>query len=417
MKPLAKKAVAAVLGTQIRRLYKKNDFKVIAVVGGIGKTSTKLAIASILKAGFKVQHQEGNYNDIVTVPLVFFGEQTPSLFSPMAWAAVFWRNEKQLRKKYPFDLVVLELGTDGPGQIKAFKDYLKLEIAIVTSIVPEHMEFFGNLDNVAKEELAVGEMASLIMANKDFCDDKYLAGLPELLTYAIEKPADYKLASDNKQLTINSGEITLIETENGNLTTPEMYSLLAAVAVAYKMGMEPEDIKSGIKNIKPVPGRMQRLAGIKDSTIIDDSYNASPEAVKLALQSLYQMDAPQKIALLGNMNELGDHSKDAHTEIGGLCDPKQLDLVVTLGPDANKYLAPAAEAMGCNVKSFDSPYVAGEYIKEQVKEGALILVKGSQNFVFAEEAIKSLLANPNDESNLVRQTPAWLQKKKKAFGR
>lgn len=416
MKELAKKVVAAILGSQIRRLYRKNEFRVVAVVGSIGKTSSKLAIANVLSNRFKVQHQEGNYNHIVTAPLVFFGETTPSLFNPLAWLAVFWRNEKQLRRKYPYEIVVLELGTDGPGQLKDFKKYLKLELAVVTSITPEHMEFFGTLDEVAKEELSVSGMSSLIMANSDFCDKKYLKDLSNLLTYGIDEPADYMLDAGNGKLTVSSGKKVLAEAENSGLTKPEMYSLLAAAAVAHKIGMLPDEITAGIKNIKPVPGRMQRLAGVNNSTIIDDSYNASPEAVKLALQSLYQIKASQKISVLGNMNELGDYSQAAHTEIGRLCDPKKLDLVITIGPDANRYLADTAEAKGCSVQRFDNPYDAGKYLKSTIKKGALILVKGSQFGVFAEEAIKPVLANPEDISKLVRQSASWLKAKKREFG-
>jgi UDP-N-acetylmuramoyl-tripeptide--D-alanyl-D-alanine ligase len=161
---------------------------------------------------------------------------------------------------------------------------------------------------------------------------------------------------------------------------------------------------------------MQKLTGINNSIIIDDSYNSSPVAAKLALDTLYGLESPQKIAILGNMNELGDYSKQAHEEIGSYCDPKQLELVITIGPDANKYLGPVAVTRGCGVKSFDSPYEAGEFIKPLIKSGAVILVKGSQNKVFAEEAIKLLLANPADEAKLVRQSPQWLKIKQKAFG-
>jgi UDP-N-acetylmuramyl pentapeptide synthase len=127
------------------------------------------------------------------------------------------------------------------------------------------------------------------------------------------------------------------------------------------------------------------------------------------------MKATQKIAILGNMNELGDYSKSSHIEVGAYCDPKQLDLVVTIGPDANQYLAPAAVEQGCLVKTFDDPYAAGEFVKTEVKAGAVLLAKGSQNNVYAEEAIRSLLANPNDANRLVRQSPAWQKVKRKNF--
>jgi len=137
--------------------------------------------------------------------------------------------------------------------------------------------------------------------------------------------------------------------------------------------------------------------------------------MKAALHTLYRLAAPQKIAVLGNMNELGKYSEAAHHEIGQYCDPKQLDLLVTIGPDANKYLALTAAAKGCKVQQFDDPYSVGEYLKPIVKKGALVLVKGSQNRVFAEETVKLLLANPKDAEKLVRQSAEWLKKKAKLY--
>ena len=403
MKKLARNIIATLLGNQVRQLCAKNDIKVIGVVGSIGKTSTKLAVAKVLGQAMKVRYQEGNYNDLVSVPLVFFGEPMPRLFNPLAWAAVLARNRRQLSGKYPYEAVVVELGSDGPGQIEEFKKYLKLEIAIVTAITPEHMQNFPSMNAVAAEELAVNDYSSLMLINKDMVDTEYIEPLQDVLTYGLKNKADY----DFQVLGIPAPEVSLAE----------QYSALAAAAVATKLGVSKEQIAAGLGEVKPFAGRMQRLKGIKDSVIIDDSYNASPAAMKLALDELYAIKAPQKIALLGNMNELGDYAKPAHEEIGNYCDPKQLSLVVTLGPEANEYLAPAAKAKGCEVKSFQSPYDAGDYIKSVIKDNAAVLVKGSQNNVFAEEAIKSLLANNNDESILVRQTPEWLKIKHKAFGK
>jgi UDP-N-acetylmuramoyl-tripeptide--D-alanyl-D-alanine ligase len=393
VKKLAKKFVVSKLEWQVKKLYEKNDFKVVGVVGSIGKTSTKLAIAQTLSAGLRVRYQEGNYNETVTVPLIFFGEPTPSLSNPLAWRALFRRNQKQIAKPFPYDVVVVELGSDGPGQISEFKRYLKLDIAVVTAITPEHMENFSGLDDVAEEELSVKEFAQEVLANSDLCSPKYITGIE---TYSL---------SDKKTFSADG------------LSKPEIYSRLAAANVAEKLGLSAKQIDDGLKRIVPFSGRMQRLKGIKNSTIIDDSYNASPDAMKLALDTLYDQKAPQKIALLGNMNEMGGLAPGMHKDIGEYCDPKQLDFVATLGPDANKYLAPAAQAKGCKVHTFDSPYDAGEFIKQIIKPRAIILVKGSQNRVFSEEAIKSLLNDPNDQAKLVRQSKSWLAIKRKAFGK
>jgi UDP-N-acetylmuramoyl-tripeptide--D-alanyl-D-alanine ligase len=401
MKKLAKRVVAAVLGYQVRRLVKKNNLKVIGVAGSIGKTSTKLAIAQVLKAGIKVQYQDGNYNDIVTVPLVFFGESEPSLYNPLAWLGVFWRNQKQISKSYPYDVVVIELGSDTPGQIAGFKRYLRLEIGVITAITPEHMQSFGTIETVADEELEVSKFASLIVANKDLCDPRYLKDLSNLLTYSLSSAADFNISSTGLEV--------------AGISPPEQYSRLAAVAVATKLGLSKEQVSKGLKNVQPTAGRMQMLKGVNDSQIIDDTYNSSPAAAKLALDYLYKMDSPQKIAVLGSMNEMGQYSKEAHDEVGSYCDPKKLDLVMTIGTDAKNYLAPAAEANGCQVQSFDNPYTAAEYLKPIIKKNAIVLVKGSQNSVFAEETVKLILANPDDADKLVRQSDYWTKVKDKCF--
>ena len=421
MKKLARSLVAAILGWQVRRLRSKNDFKVIAVAGSIGKTSTKLAIAQVLKAGLKVQFQDGNYNDLVSVPLIFFGQQLPSLFNPVAWLAVFWRNEQLLRARYPYDVVVVELGTDQPGDIGEFGRYLKVDIGVIAAITPEHMEFFKDLDAVASEELALADMSSLLLINKDLSPAKYLDKITaSLLTYGVRQSADFQLTnavfSDEKcSFDFLRADKLFLQANHELVAEPQLYSVAAAMAVASELGLGAAAIKKGLANIHPVSGRMQRLGGVNNSVIIDDTYNASPQAVKAALDTLYRIKASHKIAILGNMNELGRYSEKAHMQIGGYCDPAKLDLVVTIGPDANEFLAAAAEKKGCKVQSFESPYTLGEYLKPIIKENTVILAKGSQNRVFAEEAVKQLLANPADQSKLVRQSKEWLKIKQKAF--
>ncbi|MCB9821904.1 hypothetical protein H6801_00815 [Candidatus Nomurabacteria bacterium] len=162
---------------------------------------------------------------------------------------------------------------------------------------------------------------------------------------------------------------------------------------------------------------MQPLSGLKGSLLIDDTYNASPKAVETALKTLYEIPAKNKIAILGQMNELGKHSKALHQEIGRSCDPKQLKLVVTIGKDANKYLASEAERRGCKVVRCPSPYHASDVVRPLLRKDTVVLAKGSQNGVFAEEAIKELLYNPEDVNKLVRQSNSWLKIKESQFSR
>jgi UDP-N-acetylmuramoyl-tripeptide--D-alanyl-D-alanine ligase len=421
MKKLAKKSVAAVLGWQVRRLRKKNVLKIVGVTGSIGKTSSKFAITAILKQQFKVQSQAGNYNDVVSVPLIFFGQKLPNIFNPLAWLITFWRNERIIRRPYPYEIVVVELGTDAPGQVEQFSRYIELDIGVLTAITPEHMEFFSDLAAVAEEELAITKFSRQLFVNTDLCDPKFLAGLETRpVTYGIKEPANVRIVDINFQeftasFAVEAAGREILKVTRESVTEPMLYSICAAVGVGHQMGMAPEAIIKGVDGIKPVNGRMQLLRGVNNSLIIDDTYNASPEAMRSALDTLYRIKAPQRIAILGNMNELGKYSESEHRQVGQYCDPKNLDMVITIGPDANKYLAAEARGRGCAVKEFTSPFQAGEYLKALVKPGALILAKGSQNSVFAEETVKILLANQADSDKLVRQTKDWLQKKQKAF--
>lgn len=421
MKKAARNCIAAILVWQVRRLRSKHDFTVVGVVGSIGKTSTKFALATVLAESKKVRFQSGNYNDLVSVPLVFFGYDLPLLFNPFAWAWLLVKISRQLHKPYPYDVVIVELGTDGPGQIAEFARYLDLDLAVVTAITPEHMEYFKTLEAVAKEEFSVSAFAKRLIVNTDLCDAKFIPDDINVVTYG-EQIADYQLVEPKFSMATatfgvkHEGSVWL-RAQMEAVAKSELYSAVAGASVADILAADKTSIKDGIAKIKPVSGRMQRLRGIKSSLILDESYNASPKAMMAALDSLYQMQAPQKIALLGNMNELGHTAKQAHIDVGDYCEPGQLDLVVTLGPEANEYLAPAATARGCQVITCTSPYEAGEVIKQHLSTKAVVLIKGSQNNVYAEEAIKPLLADPGDAKLLVRQSRDWMHKKAKNFGK
>ena len=417
LKKLGKNFVCHLLERQVQELRKKNDFKIVAVAGSVGKTSSKLAIAKTLAASQKVIYQDGNYNDRLTVPLVLFGQDEPNIMNPFAWMRILSANKKVLRQPYPYDFAVLELGTDAPGQMKDFA-YLQPDIAVVTAVAPEHMEYFGSLDAVATEELVVLGYSKQALVNKDDVPAEYLTGKSVSLygsnaEYSITERKTNDL--NGQHITVHLPDVQTLEADISFLGEQGAKIILAAVAVAHKLGLTTEDIKTGVEQVRPFAGRMQVLEGINGSKLIDDTYNASPLAVKAALDVLYDVDAPQRIAILGSMNEMGEASAGMHKEIGEYCDPKKLDLVVTVGKQAGEFLAPAAEQKGCTVKAFVSPYEAGEFVKSQLKNGAVVLAKGSQNGVFTEEALKQLLANPANASKFVRQSPYWLSVKAEQF--
>ncbi|OHA98145.1 MAG: hypothetical protein A3E02_01870 [Candidatus Zambryskibacteria bacterium RIFCSPHIGHO2_12_FULL_38_34] len=421
MKSILKNILVRIMGNQVRRLRKRNTFKIVGVVGSIGKTSTKLAIVKILESEKRVRYQEGNYNDIISVPLIFFGRKIPKLWNIFSWSKIILQNEAQIYSKYPFDVVVVELGTDAPGQINKFRSYLHLDIAVITAIVPEHMEFFESIEKVAEEEWSVSFFSDVVFANKDLCTI-----LPsnlnhkKIIFYGKEYGSAYKIENVSKMKDYLSFDILyegkkILSTSYPALSEVQLYSICAAVAIALTLQISDKKTKESISKISSFSGRMQKLKGIKDSIIIDDTYNASPSAVKMALDALYAYTATQRIAILGMMNELGSLSEEEHKKVGKYCNPKFLDLVVTVGKDANDFISPVAKENGCEVYKAKNSVDAGLFVAEKVKQGAVILAKGSQFGVFTEEALKPLLSDKSDFSKLVRQDEYWMKKKQLTF--
>lgn len=418
-KKAAKNLLALWMERHVVALRRKHHFKLVAVAGSVGKTSTKLAIAELLGQSVRVRYQKGNYNDRLTVPLVFFAQKQPSLYNIFAWFRVIGEQAALVHQPYDYDVVVVEIGTDGPGQMKNFA-YLKPDITVVTAVTPEHMAYFGTLDAVAQEELTVFSFSKQVLVNADDTPGKYLAG-KEFVAYSLTTNLahNYYAKASNQQV---DGQHLVLDLPSGKITAKVSYAgqhgakvALAAASVAELLTVAPKDIELGLAALHPFAGRMQLLAGQQNSLLIDDTYNSTPIAAQAALDVLYDAKAPQKIAILGSMNELGDYAKQAHEEVGNYCDGAKVDMVVTIGADAKRWIAPAARANGCVVHSYNSPYEAGHFVRKQLKQGALVLVKGSQNGVFAEEALKQLLAHPSDREKLVRQGPYWLKLKKKQF--
>lgn len=395
------KYIARILKWQSQKYLSKNKPTVVVVSGSVGKTSTTQAIAAVLTEKFKVKATLANYNTDLGVPLSIFGEFLPtSLKNPLAWIWIFIKNQIKIINKDNIEIYVLELGTDSPGDLEKFS-WLNPEIAIVTAVAPEHMEYFKTLDAVAKEELSVASYSEKTIINKLMVKSSYL-----------------KYANSDQVFNYSRDDLGHLKLDKNDLNVVGDHSIdaiAAGIAVGKALNMKNEELATGAKSVKSLNGRMSKLTGIKNTTLIDDTYNSSPEAVRAALDYMYQTKAPQRIVLLGNMNELGDSSKEAHEMVGMYCDPKKLDLVVTLGQDANKYTAQSAKDKGCFVLEAETPYEAADIIKSKMIKGSLILLKGSQNGVFAEEAVKKLLENQNDVDRLVRQSPFWQKKKQESF--
>ena len=416
--------IRSILEHKVKRYFKKHKPTLVVVTGSVGKTSTKTAIATVLSEKLRVRAHDGNHNADISVPLALLGIDYPdNIRSPRQWLTVLGAMNLRIKEEKDVDVIVQELGTDKPGEIVHFGNYLKPDIAVVTAVSDEHMEFFGTLDTVAKEELAVAKYSKLTVVNRDDVDTKYAsyAETASIDTYGLGEKAEYRLTVE---------PANPLDGRIGKLRTPEWgevpvslqligdHSLKAAAAaacVAAKLGMTSQHVAVGLSKIRPTKGRMQLLKGLNETTLIDDTYNASPLAVSAALSTLYTIETPQRIAILGDMNELGNASAPAHEKVGLLCDPAKLEWVVTIGEQSAKYLAPAALNKGCQVKSFMTPYQAGGFVHSVLRPGAVVLAKGSQNGVFAEEALKVLLHSTEDEERLVRQSEPWMKRKHEQF--
>jgi UDP-N-acetylmuramoyl-tripeptide--D-alanyl-D-alanine ligase len=404
------------------------DIKLVCVAGSVGKTSTKLAIATVLSQQYRVRLHEGNHNASLSAPLAILGIEYPgSIRNPLAWWSVFRAAKQKVREPASdVDVIIQELGTDRPGELPDFGRYLNPDIGVITGVTAEHMEFFGTLDAVAAEELSLANFSKIAIINRDDIDDRYaqLIANPNISTYGTSGLAEYSY-----EVT----DMTLGEGYQGLFTIPELPDGLpaklfvlgehairpisAAVTVAIRFGMAPEAITQGVELIRPVHGRMNILRGVQDTILIDDTYNSSPAAAEMAIRTLDTLQAPQKIAVLGSMNELGATSAEAHRYIGSLCHPSSVQYVVTVGKEAMDYLAPAAAHNGCAVKSFPDALSAGAYVRKIIEPRAIVLLKGSQGGIFVEEATKMLLHSTSDDAQLVRQEPEWLEAKSQFFSK
>lgn len=369
---------------------------------------------------------EGNHNTPISAPVAILGIEYPEKVKSIgAWISVFRAARKRIKDPSGTDIIIAELGADHPGDTARFSTYLNPDIAVITSVTPEHMEFFKTIEAVAQEELGVANFSKLAVINRDDIDGRFANFLTNsnIDTYGTTGLAEYRFEIK---------DFALEEGYTGSVIAPEFsqpvaakikvlgeHSLrpaMGAVAVALKLGLGPEEIVHGLAALRATPGRMNVLRGVEDSIVIDDSYNSSPLAASSALQVLYSLQVPQRVAVLGSMNELGEISATEHEKLGNMCDPSLLDWVITVGDQAEKYLAPAAKKRGCQVKSFKTSIEAGGFAHKVLGRGAAILFKGSQGDIYLEEAVK-VVAMMTEDDKLVRQSAEWMRIKEEFFSK
>lgn len=421
---LFKRFVLHSLQKSVRHFFRTNpSIKLIAVVGSVGKTSTKSAIVDILNRTKKVRTNRGNFNAELSAPLEILGVDGPkNPRSIIGWLRTIVAAHRAARAHHDIDVIVQECGIDRPGEMAAFASYLRPDITVVTAISPEHMEFFGDLDTVAREEFGLSSVSKLVIYNHDDIKPEFaaLAGDTSTASYGTDQNATYHLTAvatlaDGFHCTLSHKGATSQPFIVPVLGAHQLRVAAGAGAVALESGMEPAAVIAALQQLTPVAGRMQPLLGANGSLLIDDSYNSSPLAAASALQTLYSLPHRRKIAVLGDMNELGDTSEAEHQALGELCDPSKLTHLITIGAAARNHLAPAAKARGCTVSSFTTAPEATDLLRTLATSDTALLFKGSQGGIFLEEAIKPLLRNPADSAKLVRQSPEWQEKKRRFF--
>src|ERR1035437_3145455 len=354
---MLKKLIIYILTLESRLVLKKYHPTIIAVTGSVGKTSAKDAIYAVLAAtGNHVRKSDKSFNSKIGLPLTILGVSN-AWKNPLGWLSnmicglelIFFKSD------YP-KIIILEVGADHPGDIENKVKWLKPDIAIITKVgdVPVHVEFFKSPAEVLKEKISlakgVKDGGSVVL----YADDEKLVGLKfegrKIMTYGMAESASvrgslptilYKEENGFKKpigmtFKLDYGGNSVPIMLPGIIGKSHIYPILAATAVGLARGLTLVQIIESIKDYKSPPGRMNIIDGINDSTIIDDSYNSSPAALAVALSTLAEIEgAKRKIAILGDMMELGSYSAPEHHKAGELVakslDASHGDILITIG--------------------------------------------------------------------------------------
>ncbi len=424
MKRLLRAFLVATLNVLSRRILAKYKPEIIMITGSVGKTSTKDAVAAALSGKFYLRASEKSFNSELGVPLTVIGVTTPWA-NPSAWIKVLLEGMYLVvfPSHYP-KLLVLEVGADRPGDITNILRIATPTAVVVTRLpeVPVHVEVYESPAQVRQEEFApaytLPHGAPLIIS----ADDEYVVALTSgvhasIGSYGYSSGAGVHIT--DAEFTHKEDEVGMranLEIEGktypisakGVLGRQQLYAPAAAVAIARALGISISDALKGLKGYVPPPGRARVLFGKHDSILIDDTYNASPAAVEEALSSFSLMKgAKRRIAVLGDMLELGRYSVGEHERMGRLV-AETADILVTVGVRAES-MREAALQSGMeegSVFSFASSSDASTVLLEMVRQGDVVLIKGSQG-VRMERITETLLEDERDAALLTRQDREW----------
>ena len=358
-----------------RSLY---NIPVIGVTGSVGKTSTKDIIASILSQKYKVLKTEGNYNNEIGLPLTIL-------------------------KLKDHQAMVVEMGMSAFGEISLLTNIAKPTVAVITIIGSSHIGELGSRENILKAKLEILEVLDdhgcvIINNDNDLLHSWYENNTDnhKHITYGIENKS--MLMAKNIILKEKSSEFSIEYDEKSyNVEVPVagkhfIYNTLAAICVGIKYDISMDEIIKGVLEFEITKRRMEILKKENGATIINDSYNASYESTKAALDYLGSTNNYPKIAVLGDILELGEFSKQMHENVGKEVVKNKIDVLITVGKEAMNISGKAIE-LGMNrnnVYQYLTNDMAIDKIKELQSDNSIILVKASNGMHFNEiiEAIK-----------------------------
>ncbi len=425
MKILFKKIIYTILRWEAMLVLKRFNPRIIGVAGSVGKTSTKDAIYASLKDFIDVRKNQKSFNSEIGVPLTILNLET-GWNSPKLWIMNVFKGLRVLfSKEYP-DWLVLELGTDRPGDMKKLISWISLDYAVFTRFpnVPVHAEYFAKAQDVNDEDAQMMfglKKEGVLVLN---ADDTQIAELALKSTFKtlwygfnakkngvgvsnIEMQYDSSDRVIGQHIKINFGSNSVPFTITGALGIQHAYPILASLVVAKDLGINVLDVLQSMDSYRVPAGRMNLVEGQEGITILDDSYNSSPIALELAIATLGQIQTPIKIAVLGNMAELGKYTQAEHKKIAHALKEHNINFLITFGELAEYIAEEAQELKIKNVYPALSHMDAVQKVLEWSKGNTVVLVKGSQSSRMEKVSFELLADKRVAKDVLVRQDKFW----------
>ncbi|MFA5247809.1 MAG: UDP-N-acetylmuramoyl-tripeptide--D-alanyl-D-alanine ligase [Patescibacteria group bacterium] len=402
-----------------RAILKKYQPRVIGITGSVGKTSAREAIFCVVKQKFNSRQSVKNYNNEFGLPLSIIGTIKSPGKNLFGWVIVFLSALGLILfrdKNYP-EVLVLEMGVDKPGDMDYLNSIIACDIAVLTGVGESHLENFSSKEKLAIEKGKIfNNLKKGGWAIFNFDNEKSVALANEVknkkISYSFgsgtEMHADdliFKFSGDKKvenlsglSFRINYSGSSVVVNMAKIAGKPAVYASLAATAVGVVLGLDLEDIALSLGGLESVAGRMKLIPGIKNTIIIDDTYNASPDSCLAAIDFIARIETDEpfrRVAILGDMLELGSYSEAGHRLVGRALAGAEFDLLVTSGEISRDINRGAIEAGMSEDKVFNfaNNLAAGKFAQDRIKKGDLILIKGSQG-ARMEKVVKELMADP-----------------------